>query len=287
VCCLGSLNFAKWDEYQEDLDQIVYDVCDFLDNVLTDFASRTTVERARYSVLRERAIGLGVMGWHTFLQQKMIPFGSAMAKAWNLRMWKKIKTSADRASKKLANERGSCPDVPGERFSHRLAIAPTANISIICGGTSAGIEPVPGNIFTHKTLSGSFVIRNLELEKIIGMDEELWEDILKHDGSIQHRLDIDPDIREVFLTAFELDQRWIIEHAADRQPYICQSQSVNLFLPADIHKSDLHFLHWSAWEKGMKSLYYVRSKSMKKATHVSDDEQPEYKYDTEECLACT
>jgi len=284
VCCLGSLNLDKWDEYQESLDQVVRDVCEFLDNVLTDFAERTTVERARYSVNRERAIGLGVMGWHSFLQQKMIPFEGVMAKVWNVRIFNKLRAAADRASRELAAERGSCPDVPGERFSHKLAVAPTANISIICGGVSAGIEPIPANIYTHKTLSGSFVIRNPKLEHIIGTDDEVWESILKHDGSIQH-LDITQDVKDVFKTAFEIDQRWIIEHAADRTPFICQSQSVNLFLPADIHKQDLHALHWSAWEKGMKSLYYVRSKSIQRATNtVQKIEDPVY--DTEECLSC-
>ena len=283
VCCLGSLNLAKWHEYSADLDQVVRDCCEFLDNVLTDFANRTTVDRAKYSVLRERAIGLGVMGWHTFLQQEMIPFGSAMSKAWNKSIFKQLRKSADLASKELADERGHCPDCPGERFSHKLAVAPTANISIICGGVSAGIEPIPANIYTHKTLSGSFVIRNPELEKHLGSDQEVWDSILKHDGSVQH-LDIDPDLKEVFKTAFEIDQRWIVELAGDRAPSICQSQSVNLFLPANIHKQDLHHLHWQAWLSGVKSLYYVRSKALKRATNVQDTVTPQY--DTTECLAC-
>lgn len=282
VCCLGSLNLAKWDEMVGEIDQVVRDCCEFLDNVLTDFASRSTIARAIYSVNRERAIGLGVMGWHTYLQQNMIPFEGVMAKVHNVRIFRTIRAAADRASRQLAEERGACPDVPGERFSHKLAVAPTANISIICGGVSAGIEPIPANVYTHKTLSGSFVIRNPELEKLIGNSDELWESIVKHDGSIQH-LDLSPEIKDVFKTAFEIDQRWIIEHAADRTPYICQSQSVNLFLPANIHKQDLHMLHWSAWEKGIKSLYYVRSKSIKRATQVQL-EQPVY--NTEECLAC-
>jgi len=283
VCCLSSLNLAKWSEYSDQLDQVVRDICEFLDNVLSDFANRTTIDRARYSVEQERAIGLGVMGWHTFLQQNSIPFGSVMAKVWNGKIFKRLRGAADRASHQLAEERGSCPDVPGERFSHKLAIAPTANISIICGGVSAGIEPIPANIYTHKTLSGSFVIRNPDLERVIGSDDDLWDDILKHDGSIQH-LDIDPAVKEVFQTAFEIDQRWLVELAADRAPYICQSQSLNLFLPADIHKLDLSHLHWLAWETGVKSLYYVRSKSIKRATHVQDTSQP--MYNTEECLAC-
>lgn len=293
VCCLSSLNLAKWDEYEGDLDQIVRDVCEFLDNVLSDFASRTTVAKARLAVERERAIGLGVMGFHTFLQQKGIPFGSAMAKVWNRQVFKRIRTSADKASKELAVERGSCPDVPGERFSHKLAVAPTANISVICGGVSAGVEPIPANVYVHKTLSGSYVVRNPVLEAIVGNDEELWDDILRHGGSIQHRTDLSKEVREVFLTAFEIDQRWIIEHSNDRAKSICQAQSVNLFLPADIHKQDLHYLHWKAWEGGSKSLYYVRSKSLKRATNTTTDGyivegvpavlEPK---DPDECLAC-
>lgn len=282
VCCLASLNLAKWSEYSDQLETVVKDITEFLDNVLTDFANRTTVDRARHSVLRERAIGLGVMGFHTYLQQNMIPFGSVMAKVWNKRIFKQLKQAADKASKELATERGSCPDVPGERFSHKLAIAPTANISIICGGVSAGIEPIPANIYTHKTLSGSFVIRNPDLERHIGSDSEVWDSILKHEGSVQ-QLDIAEDIKEVFKTAFEIDQRWLIELGADRAPDICQAQSLNLFLPPDVHKVDLHKLHYSAWEKGVKSLYYLRSKSIKRATNIQVEKPV---YETEECLSC-
>jgi len=289
VCCLGSLNLAKWDEYKGEIELVVRDVCEFLDNVLTDFADRTTIDRARYSVLRERAIGLGVLGWHTFLQQHSIPFASVMAKVWNKKIWKAIRSAADKASQDLANERGSCPDVPGERFSHKLAIAPTANISVICGGVSAGIEPVPANVYIHKTLSGSFVVRNQDLEAIIGSDEDLWDDILKHDGSVQHLEVLSSHDKDVFKTAFEIDQRWIIEHAADRAGDICQSQSVNLFLPPNIHKQLLHNLHWSAWTKGVKSLYYVRSKTLQRATNTVPDGYlagSMKAQDGEDCLAC-
>lgn len=284
VCCLGSLNLDKWDEFSPTLNQVVRDVTEFLDNVLTDFAERTTIERARYSVNRERAIGLGVMGWHTFLQQKMIPFEGVMAKVWNVRIFKQLREAADLASKKLAEERGSCPDVPGERFSHKLAIAPTANISIICGGVSAGIEPIPANCYVHKTLSGSFVVRNKQLESIIGDSEELWEDILKHDGSVQH-LNLDERTKAVFRTAFEIDQRWVVSHAADRASSICQAQSVNLFLPPDIDKQLLHDLHWKAWLDGVKSLYYVRSKTLQKATNTTTDGYLA-KSEVDECLSC-
>ncbi len=287
VCCLGSLNLAKWFEFEGQIDQVVRDCCEFLDNVLTDFRNRTTVDRARYAVDHERAIGLGVMGLHTFFQQNDIPFASVMAKVWNKKIFKQLRTSADKASQDLARERGSCPDVPGERFSHKLAIAPTANISIICGGVSAGIEPIPANVYVHKTLSGSFVVRNPELAKIIGSDDEVWDDILKHDGSVQHLESLSNHVKDVFKTAFEIDQRWIVDLAADRTPSICQSQSVNLFLPADIHKQALHDLHWRAWLSGCKSLYYVRSRSMQRATNTVTDGYLAGKLDEpDECLAC-
>lgn len=288
VCCLGSLNLAKWEEYKDEIGQVVRDVCEFLDNVLSDFISRSVIERAAYSAMSERAIGLGVMGFHTFLQQNNIPFASVMAKVWNKKIFKLLRIAANTASEELANERGSCPDVPGERFSHKLAVAPTANISIICGGVSAGIEPIPANVYIHKTLSGSFVVRNMELERLIGTDQDLWDDILKHDGSVQHLTQLSDHDKDVFKTAFEIDQRWIIELAGDRAGDICQSQSVNLFLPADIQKQALHDLHWNAWERKVKSLYYVRSKSMQRATNtVMDGYLSGFKtQDGEECLSC-
>lgn len=285
VCCLGSLNLATYDQWSSQTEQVVLDCLEFLDNVLSDFILRSRTSRAVYSAGRERAVGLGVMGWHTFLQQRMIPFEGVMAGVYNRKIFSSIKHAADKASVELAQRLGSCPDVPGERFSHKLAVAPTANISIICGGVSAGIEPVPANVYVHKTLSGSFVVRNPELERIIGSDDELWEDILKHDGSIQH-LEIDPSIKDVFKTAFEIDQRWVVEHAADRAPLICQAQSINLFLPANIHKQDLHELHWSAWKRGVKSLYYVRSKTLQKATNTTTDGYLAKKLENDECLSC-
>lgn len=292
VCCLSSLNLAKWFEYEDELELVTRDILEFLDNVLTDFANRTTIDKARFAVERERAVGLGIMGLHTFLQQQHIPFGSVMAKVWNKKIFKELRQAADKASQQLAIERGSCPDVPGERFSHKLAIAPTANISVICGGVSAGIEPIPANVYVHKTLSGSYVVRNAELEKIVGSDDDVWDDILKHDGSVQHLQTLDDLTKDVFKTAFEIDQRWVIELAADRAGSICQAQSVNLFLPADIHKQDLHNLHWKAWLGGVKSLYYVRSKGLQRATNTVDGyivQAPKAELvpaDPDECLAC-
>jgi ribonucleoside-diphosphate reductase alpha chain len=202
-----------------------------------------------------------------------IPFESAMAKSWNARLFKHIRMGADAASVALAEERGACPDAEErgvkQRFSHKMAIAPTASISIICGGCSPCIEPIPANVFTHKTLSGSFTVKNVALKKLLaekGQDtDEVWTSILEHEGSVQHLDCLTQDEKDVYKTAFELDQRWVIELAADRTPYICQGQSVNIFIPGDVDKWDLHMLHWSAWEKGVKSLYYCRSKSLQRA----------------------
>jgi ribonucleoside-diphosphate reductase alpha chain len=231
-----------------------------------------------------------------------VPFESAMAQSWNKRMFQHIRQGADKASVKLAEERGACPDASENgvkaRFSHKLAIAPTASISIICGGTSAGIEPIPANVYTHKTLSGSFTVKNPYLEQVLEEKGQntptIWSSILEHEGSVQHLDCLDELEKDVFKTAFELDQRWVIEHAADRSPYICQAQSLNLFLPGDVNKWDLHMLHWSAWEKGVKSLYYCRSKSVQRAAYAGSGEKDEMSKamgdaapkDYDECLAC-
>ena len=302
VCCLSSLNLETYDQWH-DAPGFVEDVMRFLDNVLQDFIDHAPDEfsKAKYAAERERSVGLGVMGFHSFLQQKRIPFESAMAKSWNMRIFKQVREEADAASVKLAEERGACPDAADygvkERFSHKLAIAPTASISIICGGASPGIEPIAANSFTHKTLSGSFGVRNRYLEHVLEAhgknDPETWSSITTREGSVQH-LDFLTDLeKDVFKTAFELDQRWVIELAADRTPYICQSQSVNLFLPADVHKRDLHQLHYQAWKKGMKSLYYMRSKSIQRADVVSRfnaapvaESVEGGNLDYEECLAC-
>lgn len=299
VCCLSSINLEKFDEF-ENHPTFVEDIMRFLDNVLEDFIRRApdSMMRAKYAAMRERSVGLGVMGYHSFLQSKMIPMESVMAKVWNKRMFKHIKTQADAASIKLAHERGACPDAKEygimERFSNKIAIAPTASISIITGGTSPGIEPNTANAYTHKTLSGSFFVRNPYLEKLLdqkGMNtEDVWSNIITNEGSVQHLDFLSQDEKDVFKTAFELDQRWLIEHAGDRTPYICQAQSLNIFIPADIHKRDLHQIHWMAWKKGVKSLYYCRSKSIQRAESAGGNgklkktEASNGKY--EECLAC-
>ncbi|MGE3332042.1 MAG: ribonucleoside-diphosphate reductase subunit alpha [Rhodospirillaceae bacterium] len=305
VCCLSSLNVETWDEWHTD-EQFIPDVMRFLDNVLEDFIQRApaSMERAIYSAKRERSVGLGIMGFHSFLQQKGIPFESAMAKSWNLKMFKHIRRYADAASVALAEERGPCPDAAETgvmaRFSHKLAIAPTASISIICGGTSPCVEPIPANIYTHKTLSGSFSVKNPYLTKLLaskGLDNPAtWNSILEREGSVQHLNGLTQDEKDVYKTAFEIDQRWVVEFSADRSPFVCQGQSINLFLPSDIDKWDLMMLHWRAWETGVKSLYYLRSKSVQRAAFAGVEADntrawPEKaltsnRTDYEECLAC-
>ncbi|NRA29709.1 MAG: ribonucleoside-diphosphate reductase subunit alpha [Parvularculaceae bacterium] len=304
VCCLSSLNAETYDEWKDE-ENFVEDVMRFLDNVLTSFINEAPddMSKARYSAQRERSVGLGLMGFHSMLQNKGIPFESGMAKSWNMRLFKHIRSKADQASVKLAHERGPCLDAEErgimQRFSHKLAIAPTASISIICGGTSACIEPIPTNYYTHKTLSGSFAVKNQALEKLLASkgldDDDTWASILEHGGSVQHLDGLTQDEKDIFKTAFELDQRWIIEFAADRAPFICQSQSINIFLPGDVDKWDLHMLHWTAWEKGVKSLYYCRSQSVQRTAYAGGKEKEEgaetegftiEKTDYDECLAC-
>ena len=279
VCCLASLNLDYWNEWQGE-PRFVEDALRFLDNVLSDFISRAPegMERAKYSAMRERSVGLGVMGFHSFLQSQNVPFESVIAKVWNRRIFKQIREQADAASRRLAAERGACPDAAEygvmERFSNKIAIAPTASISIIAGNASPGIEPIAANVFLQKTLSGSFSVRNRFLQKLLAErghdDEETWSSITLRAGSVQHLDFLGEHEKAVFKTAFELDQRWVIEHAADRTPFICQSQSVNIFVPADVHKRDLHQIHFLAWKRGVKSLYYCRSMSIQRADTVSE-----------------
>lgn len=308
VCCLSSVNAEKFLEWREE-PLFIEDLMRFLDNVLEDFIHRAPPEMkaAVYSAKRERSVGLGLMGFHSFLQSQGVAFESAMAKSWNMRLFKHLRREADKASRVLAEEKGACEDAAErgvmERFSHKLAIAPTASISIICGGTSAGIEPIPANIYTHKTLSGSFAVKNPYLEELLaskGLNtDEIWNSILEHEGSIQHLQGLTDDEKSIYKTAFELDQRWVIELAADRTPEICQAQSINLFIPGDVNKWDLHMLHWRAWETGVKSLYYLRSKSVQRAAFAGaedkaaeevDPNQPDLfnitRTDYDECLAC-
>ncbi|MCA3393223.1 MAG: ribonucleoside-diphosphate reductase subunit alpha [Roseomonas sp.] len=284
VCCLSSLNLETWFEWKDQA-QFIPDVMRFLDNVLQSFIDTApdSMARARYSAMRERSVGLGVMGYHSFLQALNVPFESVVAKVWNMRMFKHIRAQADTASRMLAEERGPCPDAAEygfmERFSNKIAIAPTASISIICGGASPGIEPIAANVYNHKTLSGSFIVRNPFLKKVLAKhgrdDDDTWTTITVNKGSVQHLDFLTEQEKSTFKTAFELDQRWVVEHAADRTPYICQSQSVNLFLPANVHKRDLHQIHMTAWKKGVKSLYYCRSLSIQRADAISEKVAPQ------------
>jgi len=274
VCCLSSLNLETWDQWNGE-PQFIEDIMHFLDNVLQDYIDRAPDEmaRAKYSAERERSVGLGVMGFHSFLQARQLGFESAMAKSWNLKIFKHIHSKASEASMMLAHERGPCPDAADvgvmERFSCKMAIAPTASISIICGGASACIEPIPANIYTHKTLSGSVSIKNPHLEKLLKEKSKdsanIWNSILERGGSVQHLDFLTQEEKDTFKTSFEIDQRWLLELAADRTPYIDQAQSLNLFIPADVEKWDLLMLHFRAWELGIKSLYYLRSKSVQRA----------------------
>jgi ribonucleoside-diphosphate reductase alpha chain len=309
VCCLSSLNLDTYDQWSED-PQFVEDVMRFLDNVMTDFINRAPDEfaHAKYSAMRERSVGLGVMGLHSYFQQKNIPFGSVMSKVWNKKIFKNIQEKVDAASVSLAEERGACPDAAEygmkERFSNKTAIAPTASISIICGGSSPGIEPIAANSYTHKTLSGSFNVRNKYLKKLLQKHkkdtDDIWSSITTNQGSVSHLDFLTAEEKDTFKTAFEIDQRWVVELGADRTPHISQAQSVNIFIPADIHKKDLHDLHFQAWKKGLKSLYYCRSKSIQRAENVNNTSQTDVTKNVysngqksnnesnnyEECLSC-
>ena len=309
VCCLSSLNLDTYDQWKDN-DQFVEDVMRFLDNVMTDFINRAPDEfaNAKYSALRERSVGLGVMGLHSYFQQKSIPFGSVMSKVWNKKIFSNIQEKVDAASVALAEERGACPDAAEygikERFSNKTAIAPTASISIICGGSSPGIEPIAANSFTHKTLSGSFNVRNKYLKKILEKynkdTDDVWSSITTNQGSVSHLEFLTAEEKDTFKTAFEIDQRWIIELGADRTPHISQAQSINVFIPADIHKKELHDIHFQAWKKGLKSLYYCRSKSIQRAENVNkgtstdvtknvyskENESNNKDNNYEECLSC-
>ena len=309
VCCLSSLNIEKYDEWKDDKN-FIEDIMRFLDNVLTDFINKApdSFANAKYAAAKERSVGLGVMGLHSYFQQKGIPFGSVMSKVWNKKIFALIQKKVDQASKDLAEERGACPDAEEfgikERFSNKTAIAPTASISIICGGASPGIEPIAANSYTHKTLSGSYNVRNKYLTKILEKHgkntDEVWSTITTNQGSVSHLEFLTKEEKETFKTAFEIDQRWIVELGADRTPHISQAQSVNVFVPADVHKKDLHQLHFQAWKKGLKSLYYCRSKSIQRAENINagsstdvtknvysnkkESSNEDNKY--EECLSC-
>ena len=296
VCCLSSVNLEEFDEWKDD-DMFIPDLVRMLDNVLTFFIDNAPDElhRAKLSAQRERSIGLGAMGFHAYLQRQHIPFESVLAKGANNRMFNRIKSEAVRATKQLAQERGECPDGQGfgVRNAHLLAVAPNASSSIICGNTSPSIEPYRANAFTQKTKSGSSLLKNEYLEdclRDIDMDnDEVWKSIITNNGSVQHLEFLDDYTKDVFKTAVEIDQKWVIEFAADRQKEICQSQSLNVFFPANVSKQELHAIHMMAWKQGVKTLYYLRSEAIKRAETVSDEALRKYIFDSIDenaCLAC-
>ena len=253
VCCLSSVKLQYFIEHAPD-----------------------GIRRARYSAMRERSVGLGAMGFHAYLQKRGIAFESAAAKFTNRDMFRHIAAAVEKADARLCAERGPCPDAADSgvmrRFSHRMAVAPNASSSLIMGGTSPSIEPYRANIYRQDTISGAYIVKNRFLKAELakrGLDtDDVWADIIAHDGSVQHREDLPKEVRDVFKTAIELDQRWIIELAADRQAFIDQGQSVNLFFPPDVSIAYLHACHFSAWKKGLKSLYYNRSDKLRKADRV-------------------
>lgn len=310
VCCLASVNLEKYDEWKDDF-LFIEDVMRLLDNVITDFITKAksgkfgdpkafapSIRSAEY----ERSVGLGVMGLHTYLQSKMIPFESSIAEGFQRKVFSFLKEATDRASIQIAKEKGPCPMSKefgdgSERFVCKMAVAPTGSISILCGNVSPGIDPIIANCYIHENKTGKHSIRNPHLEVFInnyaaenGKDkkwvEKQWKEISKERGSVQHLDWLPSNVKEVFKTAYELDQRWIISHAAARQEFIDQGQSVNLFFNFDVEKSYLAYVHLMAWKKGLKSLYYCRSQSATKAVsnHEREIIQEMDKY--QECLSC-
>jgi len=276
VCCLSSLNLEHYDDWKDE-PLLIQDTLEMLDNVLQYFIKNApdSISRARLSAERERSVGLGAMGLHAYFQKNNIAFDSVSAKVLNLRIFKSINEKCLEADAVLAAARGPCPDAAAagisRRFSHVNAIAPNASSSLIMGNTSPSVEPYRANVFRQDTMSGAFVTKNKFLMKRlreIGMDtDEVWADIIANDGSVQH-LDISDEIKEVFKTAIELDQRWLVDLAADRQMYIDQGQSLNLFFRPDVSIKYLHAIHFLAWKMGLKSLYYCRSDKLRKADRV-------------------
>lgn len=281
VCCLSSVNLEYYDDWKND-PLFLRDIAEMLDNVLTYFIDNApdTISRAKYSAIRERSIGIGALGWHAYLQKNNIPWESPLAVGRNINIFKNIRSKLDVANKELGLERGEAPDAAGTglRFSHMLAIAPNASSSIIMGNTSPSIEPYRANAYRQDTLSGAFLNKNRYLDAIIrkeaeshkdGWYEETWSSIIANEGSVQHLEWMDDWTKDVFKTAMEIDQRWVIQHAADRQEYIDQAQSLNIFLRPDVNVKILHAVHFMAWKKGLKTLYYCRSEKLAKADKVS------------------
>ncbi len=323
VCCLSSVNLEKFDEWKED-SNFIPDLIRFLDNVITKFVSKIFTDeslerlveldrkgeltlqkmkelanfkqegmvRAAWSAYNERSLGLGAMGFHSYLQSKNIPFESAIAFGQNMKMFSHIKIQAEQTTRALAKEKGEPPDMlgTGKRNAHLLAVAPNASSSIICGNTSPSIEPIRANVYTHKTLSGSFLVKNVYLEKLLESKgkntKEVWSLILQNNGSVAELDFLSDWEKEIFKTAIEIEQSWIIEHAGARQEFICQSQSVNLFFPADEEIRYLHDIHFMAWKKGLKTLYYCRSEAVNRTEKISIKVERQKIDNYETCLSC-
>ena len=296
VCCLSSVNLEYYDEWKNH-PAFIPDLIRMLDNVLEYFieSAPSQLEKAKFSAYRERSIGLGAMGFHAYLQKNNTPFESAMANQMNLEMFEYIKSNADITTRELAIERGACPDddTASVRNAHLLAIAPNASSSILCGNTSPSIEPFRANAYTQKTKSGSNLVKNKYLDKILmskightGIYEDTWKSIIANRGSVQHLEVLDDWEKDVFKTAVEINQAWLIEHASQRQQFICQSQSLNLFFPPDVNKGDLHNIHMLAWAKNLKTLYYLRSEAISRADNVTAQAKREIIFEQEDCLSC-
>jgi len=295
VCCLSSVNLEEYDMWSKD-ENFIPDLVRMLDNVLEYFIQHApnALERAKFSALRERSIGLGAMGFHAYLQRHGIPFESIVAKGRNIQMFRHIKSEAVKATQQLAKERGEAPDAEGYgiRNVHLLAIAPNASSSIICGNTSPSIEPYRANAFVQKTKSGTSLLKNEYLEDILrdlGLDnDEVWKSIITNNGSVQHLEFLDDYTKDVFKTGVEIDQRWVVDMAGDRQEFICQSQSLNVFFPANVSKQELHATHMLAWKRGVKTLYYLRSEAYKRAENISDAALRQMVVDAAEdtCVMC-
>ena len=293
VCCLSSVNLEYFDEWKNHA-SFIPDLVRFLDNVLQYFIDNapSQLEKAKYSAYRERSIGLGAMGFHAYLQKNNIPFEGPVAASANHMIFKHIKDDAMEETLQLAVERGACPDDDSCRVrnAHLLAIAPNASSSIICGNTSPSIEPFRANAYTQKTKSGSYLQKNKFLEELLEKygknDDKTWRDIVTNKGSVQHLEFLSDMEKEVFKTAVEINQAWVIEHAAERQQFICQSQSLNLFFPPDVNKGELHNIHMVAWAKNLKTLYYLRSEAISRADNVSNEVKREIIFEQQDCLSC-
>ena len=302
VCCLSSLNLEYYDDWKND-SLFLKDVAEMLDNVLQYFidTAPSSIKRARYSATRERSIGIGALGWHALLQRKNIPWESAVATGLNKQIFQHVRGFLDKANKHLGKERGEAPDAEGtgNRFSHLMAIAPNASSSILMGNTSPSIEPFRANAYRQDTLSGSHLHKNQYLDKIIKEKhadkyDEIWSSIIANDGSVQHLDILDDWTKDVFKTSMEIDQRWVVQHAADRQEYIDQAQSLNVFFRPDSNIKYVHAVHFMAWKQKLKTMYYCRSDKIAKADKVSKKIEREViaeidlkaMTDGDTCLAC-